>query len=327
MNQPDSQKPTLLLLLCPPRSFSSVVCTMLGQHPEMYGFPELRLFVADTVDGILHYFETQKESFGLPTAVAPGLLRALAELHFGGQSPEAVAQAHAWLLARGNWSVGAVFDSLLERIRPRIGVEKSPPTARWPEFLNRAGALYPHARFLHLTRHPVTTQRSMLEHWQARFAKVHPDWALKEGAAYCAGAWQATHQTVLDFTRALPADQTMRVRGEDLLSDPDTHLTRIAAWLGVRTDADAIEAMKHPERSPYASRGPASARNGNDPKFLQDPHLRPATCPAALEMPPEWELEPDLQAAIVALAVQMGYAGSGDKDPAVRPSSTDEPGF
>ena len=326
MIQPDPQTPPPLLILCPPRSFSSVVCTMLGQHPQMYGFPELRLFVADTVDGILHYFATQQESFGLPTAIAPGLLRALAELHCGGQSPEAIAQAHDWLLARRDWSVRELFDSLLERIRPRIGVEKSPPTARWPEFLNRAGTLYPRARFLHLTRHPVTAQRSMQEHWQARFERLHPEWTIKEGAAYCAEAWRATHQAVLDFTAALPPDQTMRVRGEEVLADPDTHLARIAAWLGVQTDAGALEAMKHPERSPYASRGPDSARHGNDPKFLRDPRLRPTTCPASLELPPEWELEPDLQAAIVALAAQMGYAGSDDKDRAGRPPVADGAG-
>src|SRR5260370_15948832 len=121
MTETEPQNPAPLLILCPPRSFSSVVCTMLGQHPQMYGFPELRLFVADTVDGILHYFETQKESFGLPTAVAPGLLRAVAELHFGSQSAEAVAHAHTRILARRDCNVRALFSSLLDRLRPLIG--------------------------------------------------------------------------------------------------------------------------------------------------------------------------------------------------------------
>jgi hypothetical protein len=32
-----------MLILCPPRSFSSVVSAMIGQHPQLYGFPELNL--------------------------------------------------------------------------------------------------------------------------------------------------------------------------------------------------------------------------------------------------------------------------------------------
>ena len=51
----------------------------------------------------------------------------------------------------------------------------------------------------------------------------------------------------------------MRVRGEDLLGEPDTYLRKIAEWLGLRTDEEAIEAMKHPEQSPYACIGPENA--------------------------------------------------------------------
>ena len=67
----------------------------------------------------------------------------------------------------------------------------------------------------------------------------------------------------------------MRVRGEDLLSEPDTYLRKIAEWLGLRTDEEALEAMKHPEQSPYACIGPANAPFGNNRGFLQAPALRP----------------------------------------------------
>jgi hypothetical protein len=44
--------------------------------------------------------------------------------------------------------------------------------------------------------------------------------------------------------------------------------------LDVRTDEEAIEAMKHPERSPYACFGPVNARFGNNPGFQREPALR-----------------------------------------------------
>jgi len=326
MMQPDPETPAPLLILCPPRSFSSVVCAMLGQHPEMYGFPELRLFVADTVEELLEHAEGQKANLGLTKPFPPGLLRALAELHYGGQSAEAVARAEAWLLSRRGWSVRQVFDSLLERVRPRVGVDKSPLTAMSTDCMRRALRLYPAARFLHLTRHPVATQRSMQTHWQARFQKLHAEWDGCTFANHCARLWYATHRGILDFTRRLSPDQVHQVRGEDLLSEPDRYLAGIASWLGARTDPAAVEAMKHPERSPYAGIGPESARAGNDPKFLQDPRLRPATTLVSPEAPPDWGLEPHLQEAISELATQLRYAESEDKDPAALPPVTSETG-
>ena len=74
----------------------------------------------------------------------------------------------------------------------------------------------------------------------------------------------------------MPASQTLRVRGEDLVGSPERGLREVLAWLGLRTDDEAIEEMKHPERSPYACYGPPSAHFGNERAFLQDPVLRPA---------------------------------------------------
>ena len=90
------------------------------------------------------------------------------------------------------------------------------------------------------------------------------------------GSWYERNLNICEFLELVPADQKMRVRGEDILTDPSRHLQEIAGWLDVRTDAQAIEEMKHPERSPYACFGPKNACAGNDPSFLCDPVLRPA---------------------------------------------------
>ena len=81
----------------------------------------------------------------------------------------------------------------------------------------------------------------------------------------------------------------MRVRGEDLLSCPDTCLTSITRWLGIRCDPEAIEAMEHPERSPFAWVGPWNARFGGDPNFLANPILRPRKeLEESLDSPVPW---------------------------------------
>ena len=41
--------PQPIFILASPRSFTSLLCTMLGQHPEVYGVPELHLFLAENM--------------------------------------------------------------------------------------------------------------------------------------------------------------------------------------------------------------------------------------------------------------------------------------
>ncbi|MEA3277491.1 MAG: sulfotransferase, partial [Pseudomonadota bacterium] len=59
-----------LIILSPPRSFSSVVSTVIGQHPDLYGFPELHLFIGDTVQEVIDVEYGKANYFG-----PPGVLR------------------------------------------------------------------------------------------------------------------------------------------------------------------------------------------------------------------------------------------------------------
>ena len=87
-------------------------------------------------------------------------------------------------------------------------------------------------------------------------------------------AWHHLHTNIMQFTSTLPLGQTMRIKGEDVLTYPQIYLPQIAEWMGIRTDSEAIDCMMHPERSPFAAVGPDLARGGNDPKFLRSPALR-----------------------------------------------------
>lgn len=86
--------------------------------------------------------------------------------------------------------------------------------------------------------------------------------------------WYDMHRRITQFLDTLPAGQWMRIKGEDLLSEPEVYLPQIAGWMGLRTDAEAIDAMLHPENSPYACPGPWPAQGGNDRKFTHSPKLR-----------------------------------------------------
>jgi hypothetical protein len=257
--------PDPLIILSPPRSFSSVVSTMIGEHPQIYGFPELHLFSGRSIEDII------KRESKAGNAGPPGLLRTLAQEHYGVQTNGTLLKATIWFRERRHWPTKKLLDYLLELVSPKIGLEKSPETAGKMEFLERSYSWFPKAYYLHLTRHPVSARKSIQEFYEEKQHKKN--FSLKyevDGMM----VWYKMHRNIINFTKTLPTGQTMRIKGEDLLSDPDTYLPQIAEWLNLRTDSEAIEAMKHPENSPYAYIGPSPVRGGNDPKFMRDPHLR-----------------------------------------------------
>ena len=121
--------------------------------------------------------------------------------------------------------------------------------------------------------------------------------------------WLRSHQNIVDFTAALPPAECMRIKGEDLLSHPELYLPQIAEWLGVRTDQEAIEAMMHPENSPYARFGPANAKYGNDPNFLENSILKTSDiAELSLNGALEWAPEREFSKATRKLAKELGYS-------------------
>lgn len=243
---------------------------MIGQHPQLYGFPELHLFGADSVAEVIQH----KAKGG--KAAPPGLLRTLAQEHDGVQTTESILRATEWFLERRDWSTQKLFDYLLELIAPKIGVEKTPQTAKKSQYLERAYAYFPNAYYLHLTRHPVSSRKSIEEFLAHKTDKKDKRSLASLRSAIVDGflVWYQFHRHIMSFTSTLPVGQTLRIKGEDLLSQPDLYLVQIAEWMGLRTDAAAIAAMKHPENSPYAYVGPAPSPGGNDPKFMRNPRLR-----------------------------------------------------
>jgi sulfotransferase family protein len=292
-----------LFVVGPARSYTSVIVSMLGQHPELYAFPELLLFRSDTVSGLLTSPSGVK---GPPVnSRLSGLLRALAQVHDGEQTPDGVVRASEWLQARRSWRTEEIFDHLLTAIGPRLGVEKSPENSGRRDFLVRMTTSYPRARYLHIVRHPLSTALSMYRAWTPLgYWDVSP--ALF--GQFCLGVWYSHHRRLMRLSNTLPPDRYLRVRAEDIVGDPLRTLPQICRWLGVPDSEPMIEQMCHPEHSPFASLGPEGAIGGYDPLFLRDPKLRGAPIPASFELPDDWVVDPWFHLGVIRLAYQLGYA-------------------
>jgi hypothetical protein len=107
----------------------------------------------------------------------------------------------------------------------------------------------------------------------------------------------------------MPADRTIRVRAEDVLNEPRVHLRRVAEWLGVRTDSHAIEAMMHPEASPFArfaAKG-SGVVGGFDHEFLRDPRPRRTELPSEVRLPEQLSADAALWSCVASVSHELGY--------------------
>jgi hypothetical protein len=303
-NAVDSAPP--VFLLAPHRSFTSVLTSMLGEHPDLYALPETNLFITYNLWQWWLIYDEGEHLDG------HGLLRAVAEVVFGEQTIRTVALARRWLRQRLNWPSAAVFAALSARLLPSRVVEKSPWTASRPHYLQHLLACYPDASFLHMVRHPCTQGASLLRLWEEiEVPKAQVGFWLDHGGDPQHMWWRA-HSNILQFLEEVSPSRQLLLRGEDALADIDGTLRDLCRWLGITADPAAIDAMKHPERSRFAFPGPPGAVLGLDPGFLADPVLRPRVAPAkplpSLDDVVPWDDKRTLKPEVRELARKLGYS-------------------
>lgn len=308
-----------LFILAPPRSFSSVVSAMLGQHPQMHGLPETHLFGDETM---AQWWGRSSQAM---YPMADGLLRAVAQLCFKAQTESSVQLAKAWLRRRSNFTSGMIFEELAVETYPSILIDKSPSIVYNLDSMRRAHLFFPQAKFIHLARHPRGHAESVLK-YLCELAKLGPvpQWVTDLASfPYLSRqtdspstleldpqrGWYVLNLNITMFLKSIPSHQWMMARGEDLLADPDRGLRQIVEWMGLLANSESIEEMKHPERSPYACFGPPGARLGNDIFFLQSPALRSGRAESQnLEDPLSWRLDgQSFLPEVKELARHFGY--------------------
>ena len=287
----------MIPILTPPRSCSSLITAMLGQHPELYAPAELECFTGNTLGECFAFAER------VPVVTLHGLLRTVAQLQFGHQNNATIAAARQWLEARSHWSGGDLVAWIEAQITPRRLLEKSPIHAlRWPS-LQRLAAVCAGQPVVHLSRHPISAVRSLIGAYSNQGQQLTASEALR--------TWWQGHRCCLRYRQDLAQAPSLLLRSEDLLADPESALARVCRHLGIDDQPVAIEAMLHPEQSPYACLGPTMAPTGNDPHWMASPALRRRTSPAVEpSLGDLWALpdvEPDLALAALQLGWELGY--------------------
>ena len=180
-----------------------------------------------------------------------------------------------------------------------------------PENLRRIRKAFPDAYYLHLLRHPVTQGESILKIAKGAMAIMANsiDYTTDPPTVDPQIMWYEMQRNILDFLDEIPSGHRMTLRGEDFLNERITNLGKICHWLGISDDDQAMDAMMHPEYSPYACLGPIGAHLGNDINFLQSPKLRSGEIKSprlSVQLP--WRTDgKSLDDTVMRLARHFGY--------------------
>jgi hypothetical protein len=291
-----------IFLLAPARSYSTVTLALLAGHPDIYGFPEMLLFEDETVGGLLNRGSVSAQAALFAGMRLNGILRAVSDLLDASQENWAICHAKEWLAERSPWSPPELMDYLLSLIYPKIGLEKSPETVASDEALDACIDHYPMSRYIHLTRHPATTIRSMIDYWSVF------DLDEKSRVAWAASGWYKSHSRIVRKLSQLPCERWLRVRAEDVVGDPATWLPRILDWLGLYHDEEVVSRMMLTQNWRFAGTGQSGKLFGGDAKFMLSPALRPIPRPAEATFDPSWGLLDEMVSRIASLADYLGYS-------------------
>lgn len=290
-----------LFILATPRLLTSQVCAMIGNHPDMVGLAETNLFTADT-------YEELETVYLIDQRFQHGLLRTIAELGLGGQTEENIELAQSWLIENESVKTADILKDIMTLVEPKHVIDTSILYVYRSGATDRIINAFPDAYYLHLSMHPRFTCESIYKTRKAAMESHLGRQISIDATLDPETMWLKPHIQILDAMENISDGQKMFLRGEDLLSDPVPNLLKIAEWLGVRTDQDAIDAMMRPEESPFSKYGPDNAALGNDPHFLENPGYVPYTNQAMdLDSPMSWDETLVFDETIKELARYFGY--------------------
>jgi hypothetical protein len=209
----------LVFVISPPRCGSTLLQRMLGSHSEVLTHPEPHLI---TPLAYLGYHDT------VDAAPFDHINAAEAIRLFVSHLPDGEADYIEALRAYAN----TMYGRMLHASRKSRFVDKTPAYALVLPFLTK---LYPRARYVVLTRHPLAVFSSYANSF------FHGDW--ERAHAYN----PILERYVPALAQLLRSDHVplVHVAYEDLVRQPADELSRLFAFLGLEDEPDAVNYGDH----------------------------------------------------------------------------------
>ncbi|MCP4035691.1 MAG: sulfotransferase [bacterium] len=238
----------LVFLIGPPRSGSTLLTRMMGAHPKIHAPAEPHLL---TPLAHLGYYESVEKAPYDPVIARAAIREVVADLPMGEADYLDSLRAYT----------DALYEKLLAPTGRELLLDKTPA---YSLILDFAAKLYPKAKFVVLTRHPLAIWSSFV-------------------SSFFDGDHEVAHNhnplieryvpAIARFLRERPVD-LHHVGYEQLVSDPEAHMESLCAYLGIDYEPGMVNYGDQP-----ASTGPA-ARGLGDPMKVEK-ESRPTTASLA----------------------------------------------
>ena len=253
-----AKNPTMVLLLSPPRSGSTLFRVMLGAHPQLFAPPELNLLSFSTLE------ERKEACAGRYAFLLEGLIRTIVQIK--GCSPDEAQKIIADYEAQ-HMSTQQLYRILQDGLPDQILVERSTSYGLDIETLKQAETHFDQPRYIHLMRHPYGMIRSFEG---VRFDRIffrgnHPFTARQLGELL----WVVYHQNISEFLKEIPTDRQLQVKFEDLVQQSKPVLERVCRLLDLPFHPGMLD--------PYQDKAArmADGQASEDPKFYQHEEIDP----------------------------------------------------
>ena len=206
---------SLVFVISPPRAGSTLLQRMMGAHSEIFTHPEPHLITPIAHLGV--YGNVDKAPYDHINA-AEAAKTFIEGLPGGEQDYIDALRAYT----------DTLYGRMLATSESSYFLDKTPANALVLPFLQR---LYPDAKYVVLTRHPLAVFSSYAN-------------------SFFNGDWEAAHGFNPILERYVPAMATflrerpvplLRVAYDDLVTEPEPQLERIFAFLGLEHEPDAVE--------------------------------------------------------------------------------------
>ncbi|MEK7704687.1 MAG: sulfotransferase [Myxococcota bacterium] len=209
----------LIFVVCAPRSGSTLLQRMIGSHSQVFTHPEPHLI---TPLAYLGYYDTVDKAPYDHINAAQALRELCEELPRGEEDYLDAVRSYA----------STLYERVLKKSGKPYFLDKTPAYALVLPFLAK---LYPRAKYVVLTRHPMAILHSQAHSF------FSGDYRAAADTNPVVGPYVKAIGTFL-LSREVPYVQ---VRYEDLVQDPEPHMRRVLDHLGLAFEPGVVEYGKH----------------------------------------------------------------------------------
>ncbi len=263
------RNPPAIFILSPPRSGTTLLRIMLAGHRDLFAASELQLLGFRTLE------ERAAAYVGRFSPWLDGAIRTVMEVE-GLDADE--AKAFIQRATAEGLTTKQLYRRLQDSVAPRILVDKSPSYALDPVALRRAEADFDGPLYIHLVRNPVPMIDSFERHHMQQILYLHDH---PFGSRHLAElVWTLSHRTIQEFLSDVPTERWIRLKFEDLVTDPAAQMEALCRRLGLAFDPAVVQPYDQLDSKMVDGVYPESAPMG-DPGFLAHGRIDPSAAGTA----------------------------------------------